>query len=148
MTEDGVIKFHYDFTDSAIPASSNIESLEKIRKILCKYNLIGVDKHGIGYGNLSLAVGNNGIFKKFIISASQTGKYHELLPEQYVTVHSYDFSAFSVQASGINPPSSESLTHAAIYELAEDIPGPSTKKIENNLFPKYIIQVCSLKCKL
>jgi L-ribulose-5-phosphate 4-epimerase len=72
-----------------------------------------VDSNGIGFGNLSVrddATGN------FYITGSATGALAKLTPADCVRVAAYDFEQNWVRYEGSAVPSSESLTHAAIYK--------------------------------
>jgi ribulose-5-phosphate 4-epimerase/fuculose-1-phosphate aldolase len=74
---------------------------------------MGVDSNGVGFGNLSM---REGASRNFYISGSATGGVPELTPTDCVRVVAYDFAKNWVRYEGDAIPSSESLTHAAIYE--------------------------------
>ncbi len=91
---------------------NQVIALEKWRALFFKLGLIGeypIDK--IGYGNLSSRLG----VKTFIITGSQTGHLAHLQAHHYTRVIDCDLKKGSVTAEGLIPPSSESLTHYAIY---------------------------------
>jgi ribulose-5-phosphate 4-epimerase/fuculose-1-phosphate aldolase len=73
--------------------------------------LIGVYPDGIGYGNISVRAGSC-----FVISGSGTGAHPEARREHFTRVVDYDFRANALSCRGPVPASSESLTHAAVYE--------------------------------
>ncbi|MDW8159398.1 MAG: class II aldolase/adducin family protein [Bacteroidia bacterium] len=73
---------------------------------------MGVDESGIGYGNLSLRSNELGFF----ITASQTASYPLLSPQQICWITRWNIEQNFIQAVGILAPSSESLTHCAIYQ--------------------------------
>jgi len=75
--------------------------------------LIGVDSSGVGFGNLSV---RDGATRNFFITGSATGGLSELTPADCVPVVAYDFARNWLRYEGAAIPSSESLTHAAIYE--------------------------------
>jgi ribulose-5-phosphate 4-epimerase/fuculose-1-phosphate aldolase len=75
--------------------------------------LIGLDSNGIGFGNLSV---RDGASRNFYITCSATGGLPELAPTDCVRVVAYDFGKNWLRYEGVAIPSSESLTHAAIYE--------------------------------
>jgi ribulose-5-phosphate 4-epimerase/fuculose-1-phosphate aldolase len=75
--------------------------------------MIGVDARGIGFGNLSI---RNGATSRFYITGSATGRIPELTPADYSRVVAYDFEKNWLQCEGSTVASSESLTHAAVYE--------------------------------
>jgi len=72
-----------------------------------------VDSNGIAFGNLSV---RDGATKNFYITGSATGGIHELTLANCAKVVAYDFERNQVRYEGSAMPSSESLTHAAIYE--------------------------------
>jgi len=75
--------------------------------------LIGVDSNGIGFGNLSV---RNGATRNFYITGSATGGLPKLSRQDCARVVAYDFEKNWIRYEGGAVPSSESLTHAAIYE--------------------------------
>jgi ribulose-5-phosphate 4-epimerase/fuculose-1-phosphate aldolase len=75
--------------------------------------MMGVDASGIGFGNLSI---RNGATSRFYITGSATGGISELTPTNYAKVVAYDFTRNWLQYEGSAVASSESLTHAAVYE--------------------------------
>lgn len=121
---DGVIKYSQT---SHIPRSigefSFYEELEGARGELFKASLIGVYPNGVGYGNISAREGANAEAGKrvFVITGSQTGALERLAISDYVRVLSYDLVALTMNSEGERSASSESLTHAAIYDANEDI---------------------------
>ena len=74
-----------------------------------------------GFGNLSQRKDYQRYSKsskpKFLISGTQTGKFSDLTGDHYTRVIDYDLCQNKVTAMGPVQASSESLTHAAIYEL-------------------------------
>ncbi len=75
--------------------------------------MIGVDSNGIGFGNLSV---RDGATSNFYVTCSATGGLSKLVLTDCVRVVAYDFENNWVRYEGSAIPSSESLTHAAIYE--------------------------------
>ena len=119
MIDEGYIKFasHWQKSDSL--DNAEIESLNRWRRPLYDAGLIGhYEEHGIGFGNLSVRAGNEG---QFIISGSQTGHLPDLGVEHYALVEDYDIDRNRVSSVGAAEASSESMTHAAIYELDPEI---------------------------
>ena len=74
---------------------------------------MGVDSNGVGFGNLSVRDGST---TRFYITGSATGGLPELTSTDCVRVVAYDFARNWLRYEGAAVPSSESLTHAAIYE--------------------------------
>jgi ribulose-5-phosphate 4-epimerase/fuculose-1-phosphate aldolase len=87
--------------------------LNRYRRKLLELGMMGVDASGIGFGNLSI---RNGATSRFYITGSATGGISELMPANYAKVVAYDFARNWLQCEGSTVASSESLTHAAVYE--------------------------------
>lgn len=113
---DGIIKYNFDFTKTSPLRKSDWEDIEEIREILFAMRLIGY-KDGIGYGNISKRVAE----KSFIITGTQTGDKKSLSADDYSFVEDFDDENFYLKSSGMIKPSSESLTHATIYNLDKKI---------------------------
>jgi L-ribulose-5-phosphate 4-epimerase len=94
-------------------AFGGLAELNAYRRKLLGLRLIGVDPNGIGFGNLSV---RDGATDNFYITGSATGGMHELTLADCAKVVAYDFVKNRVRYEGSALPSSESLTHAAIYE--------------------------------
>ena len=73
----------------------------------------GLGSNGVGFGNLSVRDGRE---DGFHITGSATGGLPELTATDCVRVVAYDFARNWLRYEGAAIPSSESLTHAAIYE--------------------------------
>jgi L-ribulose-5-phosphate 4-epimerase len=116
MNEEGVIKFNCRWIESDPPPPDSIAELNRWRDRLYHLRLIGSTPDGIGYGNMSIRSG-----KEFIITGSGTGVLPKLRPEHYTRVTEYDFVANSLTTTGPIKASSESLTHAALYECDASI---------------------------
>ncbi len=114
--DEGYIKFNCNWI-KAEPASINhIEELNIWRDKLYTLGLIGADENGIGFGNISLRFKNN----EFIITGSATGGLNKLNENHYVLVNEYDLLQNSLICTGPIKASSESLSHAAIYECSPE----------------------------
>ena len=94
-----------------------IKELNEWRDKLYASGLIGVNEEGIGYGNISTRFDQD----TFIITGSATGKFKKLTSEQYTRVTAYDIDKNTVTTEDPIIASSESLTHAVIYEQQRDI---------------------------
>lgn len=127
---EGVIKFSCEHEQQALRGSmyaSLANELEAWRKILVQCQLIGQDParyDGAGFGNLSgrlmppsLPRGR----RQFLISGTQTGGLAQLGLEGLCKVSSYQLCSNRVESMGLVLPSSESLTHAAIYDVSPAI---------------------------
>jgi hypothetical protein len=112
--EEGYIKFNcrHEKSGPVIPEAL-FNSLNAWRSRLYLLGLIGVNEQGIGFGNLSARKGNS---SQFFISGSATGRYPQAEPQHYALVTGYSFSQNALTCRGPVQASSESLSHAAIYE--------------------------------
>jgi L-ribulose-5-phosphate 4-epimerase len=108
------VKFAYECVRPNVPAFKQLAQLNECRRKLCELHLLGVDSNGIGFGNLSVRDGATG---NFYVTGSATGGLPELTFAHCVRVVAYDFEKNSVRYEGCAIPSSESLTHAAIYQF-------------------------------
>jgi L-ribulose-5-phosphate 4-epimerase len=116
MKDEGVIKFKLHWIPGPPMPYECITALNEWRDKLYKANLIGEDANGIGYGNISRRLDQN----TFIISGSGTGSLENLTTKHYTKVTGFDLAENTLVSTGPVRPSSESLTHAAVYET---IPG-------------------------
>jgi L-ribulose-5-phosphate 4-epimerase len=98
-----------------ITSFGGFAELNAYRRKLLHLRLIGVDPNGIGFGNLSV---RDGATDEFYITGSATGGIPELTLADCAKVVAYDFKRNCVRYEGSALPSSESLTHAAIYQSA------------------------------
>ena len=113
--DEGYIKFDSDWTPGPAADSSLTALLERWRRPLFEAGLIGhYEDLGIGFGNLSVRADAG---REFIISGTQTGRVVQTSGQHYARVTDYDIDANRVCSTGPVEASSESLTHAAIYEL-------------------------------
>jgi ribulose-5-phosphate 4-epimerase/fuculose-1-phosphate aldolase len=123
--DEGVIKFDAnDYVKQTMEIDSELVKLNYIRNTLFKMNLIGeypIEK--VGYGNVSIRsiLPGSTNSQAFIISGTQTGHIPKLDEQAYTHVINYDFNNNSVSVRGPVQASSESLTHAAIYECHSNI---------------------------
>ncbi|MDQ6622726.1 MAG: class II aldolase/adducin family protein [Verrucomicrobiota bacterium] len=118
MSEMGALKFECRRTPRALVVFPGFDALNFCRRRLRKCGLVGVGADGIGFGNLS---GRAGLTSGFYITASGTGGIEELELNDYAQVTGWDFDGNWVASEGLAVASSESLTHAAIYEAAADV---------------------------
>ena len=117
MREEGVIKFNCTWIKASPLNFELIKELNEWRNKLYDAKLIGQNKDGIGYGNISIRYSQN----NFIITGSSTGKLARLTAEHYTRVTEYDLDKNSLTAVGPVIASSESLTHAVIYEHQKEV---------------------------
>ena len=107
------IKFSCERVAVEITAFGGLAELNAYRRKLLDLRLIGVDPNGIGFGNVSV---RDGATDNFYITGSATGGMHELTLADCAKVVECDFERNRIRYEGSALPSSESLTHAAIYE--------------------------------
>lgn len=132
--DEGYIKFNCEWTNK--PLSINIpDELLKYRDKLHQHQLIGhYKKLNIGYGNISIKT-KYGI----IISGTQTGHIFPITKEAFTLVTAYDIAMNKVVCEGLVKASSETMTHAAIYEANKNIKAIihiHNKQMWNNLLNK------------
>jgi len=95
------------------------------REILARLGLLGQDPArygGLGYGNVSARIGPFGAVprgrRRFLVTGTQTGGRRQLSLEDFCVVEDYDLARNRVRCAGPVAPSSESLTHGALYDVA------------------------------
>lgn len=130
MTREGVIRFSAEHR--AAPLAPDrigglVCALSSWREILAQTGLVGQDParyEGAGYGNVSGRVppfpGDRGA-RPFLITGSQTGGKRHLALADYCLVEAYDDRRNWVRSVGPILPSSESMTHGALYDLSPRI---------------------------
>lgn len=120
---EGVIRFGYRLAPLGVPIDAALlRRLNAWRHILRRTDLIGETPErygGNGFGNVSARERPGG--GAFVITASQTGRLAALEPEQFVRITACDIERFNACAEGALPPSSETLTHAALYQAAPEV---------------------------
>jgi L-ribulose-5-phosphate 4-epimerase len=118
MTE-GYIKFNCIWKQEEFRfQEETFSQLETERSKLYKLGLIGMYQDGIGFGNISV---RNGKESSFIISGSATGGFAFLKQSDYSLVTNYKINEDTIFCTGLTKASSESLTHAAVYESLPEV---------------------------
>ena len=121
MIDEGYIKFESIWRKTAPLQHAEIDDLVRWRRPLFAAGLIGqYADAGIGYGNISLRVSPDDS-SVFLITATQTGHLAELSRQHFALVESFDLQRNQVYSRGAAEASSESMTHAAIYQLDRGI---------------------------
>ena len=116
MNKEGVIKFQADLSCKSLSLSQwDIQPLQSWRSILKRLGWLGQDKKGIGYGNISMRLSDN----TYLITGTQTGNIDILTLEHYVRIQKIDIETNKVWAEGLLLPSSECMTHVAVYEVSK-----------------------------
>jgi len=118
MTSEGIIKFNCNWLAGEPPLGELISELNEYRSELHKFGLIGAYPNGLGYGNISIRIqGSN----NFIITGSQTGHLPILSAEHYSQITSFSLKNNSLDCVGKIKASSESLSHAVIYQTLPEV---------------------------
>lgn len=119
--KEGVIKYRLDYRTAPAVNYPELTKLNAWRFILYRLGLIGQDAQrygGLGFGNISFRLNHT---RQFVITGSQTGGLNHLTPDHYCKILHADAERNHIIAEGANKPSSEALTHAAVYEANEQI---------------------------
>lgn len=117
IRDEGVIKYRCDWDFAPPLDQAQLQPLIIWRDRLWQEGLIGVYPDGIGYGNVSIKC----LDGTFLITGSQTGHLPQTDPHHYTTVTTWDIAENSVHCRGPIKASSESLTHAALYDYNPEI---------------------------
>jgi L-ribulose-5-phosphate 4-epimerase len=107
------IKFTCEHAATELSPFDGFADLNAYRRKLLQLRLLGVDSNGVGFGNLSI---RDGTANNFYITGSATGGIAELTLADCARVVAYNFKRNWLRCVGAAIASSESLTHAAIYE--------------------------------
>lgn len=112
--QEGVVKYHAEHVSA--PATLPAEWLDLLawRQRMRALDLIGADAEGIGYGNLSVRLFSS---PRFLVSGSQTSGLAIVDRRHFATVTAVDLDRNTLRSVGETPPSSEALTHAALYQV-------------------------------
>ena len=114
--DEGYIKFNSNWIEKEPFPSQLLHGINQWRSILYNLGYIGVYDNGIGFGNISIRYHD----RPFIISGTATGALKVLNENHYVLVNDYNLQLNSVTCTGPIKASSESLSHAAIYECSHE----------------------------
>jgi L-ribulose-5-phosphate 4-epimerase len=117
MKGEGVIKFKCNWIQEHSVPYQWISELNEWRDKLYQAGLMGEDANGIGYGNISRRLRRN----SFVITGSGTGTLEKLNANHYTKVMAYDIFQNTLTSVGPVKASSESLTHAAVYETVPEL---------------------------
>jgi ribulose-5-phosphate 4-epimerase/fuculose-1-phosphate aldolase len=112
MDQEGYIKFNCTWIECELIASDELHSLRFWREILYDHNLIGSYPDGTGFGNISKRLEKN----IFLVSGTATGHIPNLTEQHFSLVTTFDIKKNALTCEGPVKASSESLTHAVIYE--------------------------------
>ena len=115
--DEGYIKFNSEWKRKEPLPYSTIQALNEWRQRLYQVSLVGAYPDGIGFGNVSRRLSQN----KFIISGSKTGIYQTLDASHFSTVINFDIKKNWVECEGPIIASSESMSHAVIYQERPEV---------------------------
>ena len=113
IVDEGYVKYRCVHEIGPAPEHPGWAALNELRTDLVRAGLVGVLSDGVGYGNLSLRAERG-----FVITATATGHIPVLGPDGYCLVTRCDIDTNTVWSIGPAQASSESMTHAAIYEAS------------------------------
>jgi len=125
---EGVTRFETAHT--TVPLDERVlgetaRTLSAWREILARLELIGRDParyEGLAYGNVSARIAPFGMVprgqRRFLVTGTQTGGRPRLALSDFCVVERWDLARNRVESAGLVPPSSESLTHGALYDIA------------------------------
>jgi Ribulose-5-phosphate 4-epimerase and related epimerases and aldolases len=111
-----VIKFQYESSRRELAPFLGFEELNATRQELRPMGLLGVNKDGVGFGNVSLRSGAG-----FYITGSGTGALPVLTLQDYAKVVAWDFERNWLRCEGQVIASAEALTHAAVYAMEAEV---------------------------
>ncbi len=120
--KEGVIQYQLEFRLDHNIGCDQFAALNGWRSYLFRLGLIGQNEgryDGLGYGNISHRLKKKS--RGFIISGTQTGHLPLLCREHYVVVDKAEPQHNRIMAHGPVKPSSEALTHAALYLASQRI---------------------------
>jgi ribulose-5-phosphate 4-epimerase/fuculose-1-phosphate aldolase len=129
MEREGVIQFQALHDEGPLGAEleGHARALSGWRAVLKALGVVGQDPRryeGLGFGNLSVRVppfrGPRGQESAFLVTGTQTGAKERLSLENVCVVERWDLRKNRVWSRGRALPSSESLTHGAVYDV---VPG-------------------------
>jgi len=132
---EGYIKFVINWTKTGpVITTGELEKLTIWREVLYNFGMIGADKEGIGFGNISIRKAGT---KHFYITGSATGTLKNLNKEHYCLVTGFNLDENALACTGPIKASSESMSHAAIYS---EFPGTGAViHVHHNLFWKNLL---------
>lgn len=115
--DEGVIKYVSHWTPGVPLEEVELRDLIEWRDRMHQAQLIGLYPNGIGYGNISIRRSAH----SFAVSGTQTGHLAQTTPHHYTLVDTWDIDRNTLHCTGPIQASSESLTHAALYDYSPAI---------------------------
>ena len=118
--QEGVIQFNLSHHTSDAISYPELAELIAWHERMHALGLISQDPSrylGYAYGNMSHRLVNN----EFLISGTQTGGLAKLADEHYAHIDDCDINNNKITSHGPVKPSSECMSHAAIYAARPDV---------------------------
>ncbi len=118
--QEGVIKYQLEFQEAEPLRPHDFSDLLRWHHRFKMARILGQDPgryEGYGFGNISERLNQ----VSFVISGTQTGHLDVLGPRDYAVVVRAVIEENRIISEGPVKPSSEALTHAAVYALDPDI---------------------------
>jgi len=112
--KEGVVKYAVKHVSGRLTLPAEMPDLLAWRRKLRELELIGADAQGVGYGNLSIRLYAS---PRFLITGSQSSGLLEVDQRHFASVTVVDLDRNSLRSVGETAPSSEALTHAALYQV-------------------------------
>lgn len=128
--DEGVTKFAASHQSRKLDPARYQElatALSGWREVMVRCGVVGQDPArygGAGFGNLSARIGPPGSplgRRAMLVSGTQTGGRARVGLDDFCVVETYDIAGNRVTSTGLVRPSSESMTHGAIYDLGPHI---------------------------
>lgn len=115
---EGYIKYKSFWHKKAIEVEQQfLKEINLVRTKLIAYNMIGKIQGGPGFGNISMRSGSD----QFYISATNTGHLTNLNSKDIALVTDVNIDTNSVWCMGESNASSESMSHAVIYQAKSNV---------------------------
>jgi len=130
MSSEGFIQYRLEHQFRALDRNRYADQVCKLaawREVLSLAGLVGQDPRrygGAGFGNVSSRVGppSSGRGRRtFLITGTQTGAKRTVGMGEFALVEEYDYNGNRLTSHGTVQPSSEALTHAALYDMGPQI---------------------------
>jgi L-ribulose-5-phosphate 4-epimerase len=116
--KEGVVKYTVKHVTARLTLPPEMTELLAWRRRLRQLELIGEDAQGLGYGNISIRLYAS---PRFLITGSQSSGLIEVDQRHFAEVSVVDLDRNALRSRGEVPPSSEALTHAALYQTRSSI---------------------------
>jgi L-ribulose-5-phosphate 4-epimerase len=118
--KEGVVKYTIRHVTARLTFPPEMPELFSWRRRMRELQLIGEDAEGLGYGNISIRLYAS---PRFLITGSQSSGLIDVDQRHFAEVSVIDLDRNSLRSKGEIPPSSEALTHAALYQVRPSIRG-------------------------